>query len=201
MWMWNSLSRGSPASEDSWKMDTGASMFCHNNWCAIKIARQRCLLVLELCWAESRYIRSTKIIMIMLSNIEICGFLKNVIHKTGHFHSLLCYVYTNSISASSSTPYCVLWSSNSRANASIYVWWKSSTIPSTGSVILGTWMGAPTEIKDSWHNDVYIQLFCSILIQNSAQMVLIKVDHSTLLLQCGIAWCIRPFLWVHVMNL
>ena len=29
--MWNSLSRGSPASGDSWKMDTGTSMFCHNN--------------------------------------------------------------------------------------------------------------------------------------------------------------------------
>ena len=40
LWMWNSLSRGSPASGDSWKMDTGASMFCHNNWCAIKIAHQ-----------------------------------------------------------------------------------------------------------------------------------------------------------------
>ena len=38
--LWSSLSRGSPASGDSWKMDTGASMFCHNNWCAIKIAHQ-----------------------------------------------------------------------------------------------------------------------------------------------------------------
>ena len=38
--MWNSLSRVSPASGDSWKMDTGASMFCHNNWCAITIAHQ-----------------------------------------------------------------------------------------------------------------------------------------------------------------
>ena len=38
--MWNSLWRGSPASGDSWKMDPGASMFCHNNWCAIKIAHQ-----------------------------------------------------------------------------------------------------------------------------------------------------------------
>ena len=40
LWMWNSLSRGFPASGDSWKIDTGASMFCHNNWCAIKIAHQ-----------------------------------------------------------------------------------------------------------------------------------------------------------------
>ena len=32
--MWNSLSRGSPTSGYSWKMDKGASMFCHNNWCA-----------------------------------------------------------------------------------------------------------------------------------------------------------------------
>ena len=85
----------------------------------------------------------------------------------------------------SSTPYWVLWSSNSRANASIYVWWKSSTIPSAGSMILGTWMGAPTEIKDSWHSDVYIHL-CCILIQNAAQMVVIKVDHLKLFLQCGI---------------
>ena len=38
--MWNSLLRGSPASGDSWKMDTGTSMFCHNNWCVIKIAHQ-----------------------------------------------------------------------------------------------------------------------------------------------------------------
>ena len=38
--MWNSLSRGSPASGDSWKMDARASMFCHNNWCAITIAHQ-----------------------------------------------------------------------------------------------------------------------------------------------------------------
>ena len=41
LWMWNSISRGSPASGDSWKMDTVASMFCHNNWCAIKIAHQQ----------------------------------------------------------------------------------------------------------------------------------------------------------------
>ena len=40
LWMWSSLSWGSPASGDSWKMDTGASMFCHNNWCAIKMAHQ-----------------------------------------------------------------------------------------------------------------------------------------------------------------
>ena len=39
--MWNSLRQGSPASGNSWKMDTGVSMFCHNNWCAIKIAHQQ----------------------------------------------------------------------------------------------------------------------------------------------------------------
>ena len=38
--MWNSPSRDSPARADSWKMDTGASMFCHNNWCAIQITHQ-----------------------------------------------------------------------------------------------------------------------------------------------------------------
>ena len=38
--MWDSLSRGSPTSGDSWKMDTGASTFCHNNWCMIQIANQ-----------------------------------------------------------------------------------------------------------------------------------------------------------------
>ena len=44
--MCNSLSRGSPASEDFWKkMDTGTPMFCHNNWCAIKIAHQSRLAV------------------------------------------------------------------------------------------------------------------------------------------------------------
>ena len=41
MWMWNSISRGSPVSEDSWKLDTGAPMFCHNNLCAVKIAHQQ----------------------------------------------------------------------------------------------------------------------------------------------------------------
>ena len=35
--MWNSLSRGSPTSGESWKMDTGASMFCYNIWCAISL--------------------------------------------------------------------------------------------------------------------------------------------------------------------
>ena len=38
--MWKSLLRGSTASGDSWKMDTGASTFCHNNWCVIKITHQ-----------------------------------------------------------------------------------------------------------------------------------------------------------------
>ena len=38
--MWNSLSRGSPASGDSWKMDAGTFMFCHSNWCVIEVAHQ-----------------------------------------------------------------------------------------------------------------------------------------------------------------
>ena len=33
--MWNSLSRGSPASGDTWKWTQEPPSFCHNNWCAI----------------------------------------------------------------------------------------------------------------------------------------------------------------------
>ena len=38
--MWSRVSRGAPASGDSWRVDTWASACCHNNWCAIKIAHQ-----------------------------------------------------------------------------------------------------------------------------------------------------------------
>ena len=38
--MRNCLSRGSSATGDSWKMNKRASIVCHNNWCAIKIAHQ-----------------------------------------------------------------------------------------------------------------------------------------------------------------
>ena len=51
--MWSSLSWGSPASGDSWQMDTGASMFCYNNWCAIKFAHQSKLRVTGLCAGNS----------------------------------------------------------------------------------------------------------------------------------------------------
>ena len=69
LWLWYSLSRGSPASGDSWKMDTGASMFCHNNWCAIKIAHQW-LYVKFIAYDNTFYLPW---IGIYIDNIVICS--------------------------------------------------------------------------------------------------------------------------------
>ena len=59
--MWNSLSRDCPASGDSQKMDTVASTFCHNNWCAIKIAHQSTAMVYTCTWKQIvfKYVKET----------------------------------------------------------------------------------------------------------------------------------------------
>ena len=58
-------------------MDTGASMFCHNNWCAIKIAHQQ----RRSTDIASRYVKLHKL---DFQNVEEHTGGKRLIHSAKH---------------------------------------------------------------------------------------------------------------------